>query len=105
MGFKHAILVGCDYTFSPHKIGHFYRYERGSDQRCVNAYAELFEEASKCIDLLTITDNGAKSEWMKYQEYGEFAKSESKYRNNEELVRSDYLELLGKADRKQQTGL
>lgn len=106
MGFERAILVGCDYTFSPHKDGHFYKNGRGiSSQRHNNIYAELLEEASKRIDLITITDDGARSDVLNYQEYRQFVKSDSNYRENNELVSSDYLSILEKAARKRQIDL
>lgn len=103
MGFDRAILVGCDYTFSPQKDKRFFEPGTGiTSNRFENVYARLFEEASKRIDLMVITDDGAKSDALRYEEYCRFANTYSTYRENTELVRGDYLDLLERAARKGQ---
>lgn len=106
MGFERATLVGCDYTFSPNKDRHFYKKGKGLVSRrngCI--YANLFEEVSSRIDLMTITDDGAKSDVLRYQEYRQFAHSDSKFRDNNEIVSAGYLDLLEEAARKRQIEL
>jgi len=106
MGFDRAILVGCDYTFAPHKDNHFYKPGKGViNLDTENIYAKLFEEASKRIDMITVTEDGSKSETLKYQEYGQFTMSAAKYRDNDELVELGYLAMLQKAAMKRQIQL
>jgi hypothetical protein len=103
LGFRRAYLVGCDYTFSPHQDGHFYKSGRGRfSNRYENNYSDLFEEVRSRIELITITDDGARSDVLPYVEYGAFTKSKPNYRENNEIVHVEYLELLKKAARKQQ---
>lgn len=97
MGFKKAILVGCDYTFSPTKNGHFYAYGPPMRATCYdNTYAKLFQEAAGCIDLEVITDSGV-SQHLPCRDYENFTGKKIKYRENNEIVAPEYLELLNQA--------
>ena len=103
-GFKKAILVGCDYTFSPVSNGHFYAF--GTPKRSgkdYNNYKDLFEVSTKTIDLSIITDFG-KSNSLPFQTYEEFTGKSLKYQENNELIKEEYLEMLRKAVSLEQYG-
>ncbi len=106
MGFKKAILVGCDYMFSPGRIGHFYTSE--SSIRTTgpeNLYEKLFMECRSLIDLEVITDVGVSS-WLPYQDYESLTGRKIRYRDNVEIVDPAYLKILNRAfDLKQQPGV
>lgn len=104
LGFKKAILVGCDYTFSPVSNGHFYAF--GTPKRSgkdYNNYKDLFEVSTKTIDLSIITDFG-KSNSLPFQTYEEFTGKSLKYQENNELIKEEYLEMLRKAVSLEQYG-
>jgi len=102
MGFKKAILVGCDYTFSPVCSGHFYAFgpPRRSDKD-YNMYEDLFKVTTDIIDIEVITDHG-KSDSLPFQTYEEFTGKRLKYSENNEIVKDEYLRILqGAVDLKQ----
>ena len=97
MGFKKAILVGCDYTFTPTSDGHFYSLgpPRRSDKD-YNNYQDLFKESKGLIELSVITDKG-RSNSLPYQTYEEFTRNSLKYHENTEIVNEEYLNMLRRA--------
>jgi hypothetical protein len=104
LGFKKAILVGCDYTFSPVSNGHFYSFGPPKRiKRDYNNYEELFEVSKEFIDLSVITDFG-KSDSLPFQTYEEFTGKSLKYHENNELIKEEYLEMLRKAVSLEQYG-
>jgi hypothetical protein len=104
LGFKKAILVGCDYTFSPVSNGHFYAFGPPKRiKRDYNNYEELFEVSKEFIDLSVITDFG-KSDSLPFQTYEEFTGKSLKYHENNELIKEEYLEMLRKAVSLEQYG-
>jgi len=100
LGFKKAYLVGCDYLFTPMKGGHFYSYgpSRVIDKKDedVNIYDALLKEVKGLIELYVITDTGISS-WLPSLGYLQFKNKEMRYRENNEIVSSEYLEMLNKA--------
>ena len=104
MGFKKAILVGCDYTFTPIANGHF--YSKGHPRRSNkgnNNYQDLFNESKELIELSVITDQGS-SNILPYQTYEEFTGKRLKYHENTEIVNAEYLGMLRKAVELKQYG-
>jgi hypothetical protein len=102
MGFRRAILVGCDYTFAPQNDGHFYAAgpPRRSD-RSENLYPGLFAEAAKHLELSVVTDTGVAAA-LPSRTYQEHAGRPIQYRENVEIVRAEDLELLHRAFELQQ---
>lgn len=102
MGFKKAILVGCDYTFTPCGDGHFFGLGPPvRSNRYENIYERLFAESANLIDLEVITDIG-ESRWLPYQDYESFTGRKIQYRENIEIVNADYLKVFNRAyERKQ----
>lgn len=102
MGFNRAILVGCDYVFTPVHDGHFYAWGPSvKSNQYDNIYQKLFEEAGNFIELSVITDFG-ESQWLPYQTYENFTGRKMLYRENTEIVQENYLEILNRALKLQQ---
>lgn len=99
LGFKKAVLIGCDYVFTPKQDGHFYGAGPAtrSDQRG-NIYAKLFKEAGEEIELSLVTDTGG-SEWLPSEEYEAYTGRKIQYRENHEIVDGAYLKALDRAYR------
>lgn len=97
MGFKKAILVGCDYMFSPSRSGHFYTSQSSvSTTNSENPYEKLLMECKGLIDLEVITDVGVSS-WLPYRDYESFTGRKIRYRDNSEIVAPQYLKILNRA--------
>jgi len=98
MGFERAVLVGCDYTFSPRYSSHFFEKGNGiasdiSDDMCGDPF---FAECQKRIELLTITPDGVESRALKFKTYSEYTKSKAEYKENIDIVDAESLEYLDK---------
>ena len=97
MGFKQAILVGCDYVFTPIAENHFYTFGPSARyDRCENVYEELFRETNGLIDLNLITDVGG-SRWLPFQTYKAYTGRELRYRENTDIIGMDYLKMMQRA--------
>ncbi len=94
MGFKSAYLVGCDYTHSPQRILHFYEKGKGISKFDDNHNADFFKVAQERIDLTTITSVGSTSKTLKYIDYHDYIGAEPVFRENTELVKKKYLDVL-----------
>jgi hypothetical protein len=86
MGFKKAILIGCDYTFTPVYSGHFYSLgpPRRSDKD-YNMYEDLFRESNGLIELSVIT-NQTGSNSLAFETYEKYTGDRLKYKENTEIV-------------------
>ena len=98
MGFKDITLVGCDYTSSPQKIGHFYEFGDGSDLEVDDIFNEEILRAlseSEFVNINSITiDNKYKGKVIPSVSYSDFTNGIPVYRENSELVsEKDLLEL------------
>ena len=95
MGFKCAMLVGCDYTHSPMRSYHF--YERGdgviTPGRNDNN-RKFFEMVADSIDITTMTISGAGSDVLKHVEYIDYFGEYPVYRENNEIIKKEYLDAL-----------
>ena len=97
LGFKKAILVGCDYMFTPISDGHFYALGPSIiSKNNNNVYKSLIDETKNFIELELITDT-AESNWIQYQNYENYADENLYYRENREIVESEYLDILNSA--------
>ena len=96
MGFKKAILVGCDYLLSPSSIGHFYGVSSIISPGQDNIYADLLRECMGLIELQVITDGGI-SLLLPYQDYESFTGEKMRRRSNVDIVAPEYLKLLNRA--------
>ena len=97
MGFRKAILVGCDYVFTPICDGHFYGLGPGErTDKVKNIYEKLFNEVEGAIELSVITDVGV-SKWLPSQTYKELTGKNLKYHENNEIIKKEYLDILKKA--------
>ena len=94
MGFKSAYLVGCDYTHSPQQALHFYEKGRGKINFDDNFNADYFKIAQERIGLTTITSAGSSSKTLKYINYSDYTGAEPLFRENTELVKKEYLDIL-----------
>lgn len=96
MGFEHAVLVGCDYTFTPRYELHFFDKGMGNVRFVEDLYCGLFfEETQKRIDLTTLTLGGVESA-LKYKSYNEYFGCELNYKENTEIIERASLELIHK---------
>jgi hypothetical protein len=96
MGFKHITLVGCDYTSSPQKIGHFFEIGEGADQESDDIFNEaIFNSLSEFVDINSITiDNKYKGRVIPSVSYSDYTNSIPIYKENREVVsEEDFLEL------------
>lgn len=98
MGFKKAYLLGCDYLLTPEKHGHFYSFGPStvSSKNESSVYNDLLGELSGLIDIEIVTDTGF-SKHLKSQNYENFKNSKLHYRENDQLIRGDYLAALNNA--------
>ncbi len=96
MGFKHITLVGCDYTSSPQKVGHFYEFGEGADLESDDIFNEaILNSLSEFVDINSITiDNKYKGRVIPSVSYSDFTNSIPIYKENSEVVsEKDLLEL------------
>lgn len=96
MGFEDITLVGCDYSFFPQSIGHFYEYGRFPDTHNKNPVNKnILLNAMKYANICTVTPcEGYRGHITPHISYKELTGDEPKYReNNEILSNSDLLTL------------
>lgn len=97
LGFKKAILIGCDYTFSPSNVEHFYgNGPLTKVERKENVYGDLFKAVENVIELSVITDGGV-SPWIKSQNYEDFTGEKMYYKKNTDIVKPEYLDMIENA--------
>ena len=102
MGFKKAILVGCDYLFDPMGNGHFYAYHPSKRQDKGTPYGPLFEQIEESIEILVITDFGKANNGLKSCAYPKYTGNKLLYKENTEIVKAEFLEHLEEARSLQQ---
>ena len=96
LGFSKAYLVGCDYLFSPVMYGHFYDYGPSKVEKNKKIYSDLLIEVNNLIDLCLITDHGT-SDSLNAIEYTKFKERKIEYKENNEIIKKEYLEILNLA--------
>jgi hypothetical protein len=102
LGFKKAILVGCDYLYSPSNTGHFYSNDSSTKvERNKNIFADLFKAVEGLIETTVITDGGM-SPWLPSQTYEQFTGKKIHYKKNTDIVKPEYLDMMEKAIIQQQ---
>lgn len=95
MGFKNAILVGCDYTHSPMRSFHFYEKGEGIITPGRNDYnRDFFETIADTIDITTLTISGHGSDVLKHVKYQDYFGEHLNYRENTEIIAKKYLDEL-----------
>jgi len=96
MGFEYITLVGCDYTSSPRKVGHFYEFGEGADLESDDIFNEaILNSLSEFVNINSITiDNKYKGRVIPSVSYSDFTNSIPIYKENSEVVsEEDLLEL------------
>ena len=97
MGFAKAILVGCDYTFSPTLGLLFFEKGRGSiGGESPEAYRVLLNELQKQMEIETIVPAGMKSDVLNFIEYEKLTNTPEHYLENTKIVDRKDLQLLSK---------
>tara|TARA_Y100000022_G_C13259449_1_gene381825 strand:- start:777 stop:1592 length:816 start_codon:yes stop_codon:yes gene_type:complete len=97
-GFSKAILVGCDYLYTPKRFGHFYSTKSTSSEvDKTNPYQDLLRNAQELIDLEILSIDGSSSEWLRSIDYNSISSKKPVYKENFELVDSYTLEELHRA--------
>ena len=94
MGFKKAILVGVDYTFSDSVSHHFFEKGRGTGKNEELFNKVFFEHVKDKIDLLTMTLENNKSESLKYISYTDYTKKPERYQENIDCIDKEDLDKL-----------
>ena len=96
LGFKKAILVGCDYLMKPKTYGHFYSLPKNGKDVGLNPYNELLAYCSSLIDLeaISITPSDC---WIPAIDYKTYTGISPQYRENTEIVSRKNLLVLNEA--------
>jgi len=104
LGFSKVIILGCDYLGEPCMEGHFY----STNKPYIGEYkVDYVKRISKIVDqleldVLTIFPKGVKSIAFKSKSFSEYFGVDEQYHNQSQIIDDDYLELLKKADSKNQ---
>lgn len=96
MGFKKAILIGCDYLGSPKYEGHFYCNgvpNFGNDDQF---YIESIRKISKDIDIQCIFPKGVISKHYNYSSFEEFFEIPETYIENIDIIDTNYIGMMEK---------
>ena len=96
MGFKKAVLVGVDYTFSDRFSYHFYEKGRGIGKNEKLFDKVFFDHVKDKIDLLTVSLANNKSKTLKYISYTDYTNKPERYQENIDCVDKEDLVKLDK---------
>jgi hypothetical protein len=96
LGFKKAILVGCDYLMMPKTYGHFYSQPKQGIDDGANPFEQLLNDCSSKILLEAISDYPADCR-IPCIDYETYTGSSMKYRENTDIVSKENLLILNKA--------
>ena len=96
LGFKKAILVGCDYLTKPRTFGHFYAQPHLGQDDGFQPYTQLLEDCSSMISLELISAHPTDCQ-LPAIDYETFTGSPVKYRKNTEIVSRENLLALNTA--------
>jgi len=89
MGFECCHMIGFDYTHSPYRIHHWYEKGEGLTFPAIFHEQEFFKIASEFINLTAVTLD-SDSKLMPSITYKDLTGREPKYRENTELLGSQY---------------
>ena len=100
MGYKKAILIGCDYLGVPPLMGHFYadRKPFSMPDEDLSDYRSKVKLSSKGIDVLVILPEDMSSPEFNYSSYESYFNLKKEYQNNYDFIDEDYLHLLRDAE-------
>ena len=93
MGFDHVYLVGHDYTHSPAISHHWYEKGQGVITPMPDFSKEFLNYAKEFINITTITTDSG-SDNLNYIKYEDFFDSKMIFRENNELLSEEFLEVL-----------
>lgn len=101
LGFKKAILIGCDYLGVPPTMGHFYADNKPFIEKKVDLsdYRERIKIAAKGIDVTVILPEGSISPEFNYDSYENYFNLDKKYQNNNIFIDDKYIKMLREAAR------
>jgi hypothetical protein len=86
LGFKKAILIGCDYLGSPPVMGHFYADSKPFSGNYMKDYCARIKAISSGIDLLVILPKGVFSPDFPFDSYENYFGLERSYLENSEFI-------------------
>ena len=94
MGFKKAILIGCDYLGSPKYEGHFYANDTPTLGQDDKVYSKEIKKISTNIEITCLFRKGIKALDFDSSSFEEFYNTSEYYMNNYEIINKDYLEMI-----------
>ncbi|EOQ97969.1 hypothetical protein LEP1GSC195_1069 [Leptospira wolbachii serovar Codice str. CDC] len=99
LGFKKAIIIGCDYFGVPPMLGHFYANYKPFEYNEANysEYRARVLKASAGLDVLVILPKGIKSPDFKYDSYESYFGLQRNYQENTEIIDREYIDSFSKA--------
>ena len=87
MGFEDLTLVGCDYSFYPQSLGHFYEYGRFPDTFNEDPYKDFLLDARQYADIRVITPNeNYRGSILPHINYKDLTNDEPLYKENNEIL-------------------
>ncbi len=95
LGFTNIYLVGCDYTHFPSRNSHWFENQVPNlyYKKHIDYMKSFFDNAKEFVNIKTITLDGS-SKNIKYETYEKFTNSKTKYKNNNELLTKENLNIL-----------
>ena len=107
LGFTKVVLLGCDYLGNPCMEGHFYSNHKPFVGEYKVNYAKRIRQLADnlTLDVLTIFPKGISSPAFESKTFSEYFGVDEQYYKQSQILDDDYLELLKKADSKNQVYL
>ena len=94
MGFKKAILIGCDYLGSPKYEGHFYAKDIPKIGKDDLFYSTQIKNVSKNIEIICLFRKGVKAIDFDFSSFEDFYNTPEYYKENFEIIDKDYLQMM-----------
>jgi len=96
LGFKKAILVGCDYLGSPPTMGHFYADYETFEGPYLESYCDRVREVVDRIgiEVLVIVPEGAESPGFQWDTYENYFGLERREFKNTEFLETETIDLM-----------
>lgn len=98
LGFKKAILLGCDYLGFPTLNGHFYSNKYPEIGKEAVEYCSDKKELLKDIEILVVTPKDVICKYFPYISYSKFTNSVEEYKENFEIIDPFYMNYLREAE-------